>query len=180
MLSHIHSGQQAQQSSIHWRKGGVVAASPLLLVMLVATTNEEEEQKRYVIVKECDEKSSNSTSVKPGDHVGGSIVFAGTSTSRRGHVYGGEPYFSCCGVQAQIDGYKRFDRHDYEYYSLEPCTRGKDGMYHPGKLIPSSYGSRRRGGLNFGGSLRWDCCGASVRVGFGVPPPLGCTVLKKE
>lgn len=76
---------------------------------------------------------------------------AGRSTLRKGYSYSGGDYFSCCGIRAM--GYGE------QLYPREPCTKGEDGMYHPGEFLPRSYGSRRSGA---GTEYRWRLLGESV------------------
>jgi len=59
---------------------------------------------------------------KEGDHVGGQLVEAGDSMSRKGHYYSGGTYISCCGE-------KQKGEDDVGPYSLNPCSRGQGGMY---------------------------------------------------
>jgi hypothetical protein len=103
-------------------------------------------------------RDSDSADQKEGDHIGGEIVRSGYSTSRKGHVYGGQAtYFSCCGA-------REMGKEDTGVpYSHTPCLKGQDGMYHPGELVSMSAGSRRHGGGKDGGILFWTCCDESLR-----------------
>lgn len=92
---------------------------------------------------------SDKSTAKVGDHIGGKAVAAGRSTLRKGYSYSGGDYFSCCGIRAM--GYGE------QLYPREPCTKGEDGMYHPGEFLPRSYGSRRSGAGTGGGYLVKAC-----------------------
>lgn len=49
--------------------------------------------------------------------------------------------------------------HGLKHFTLSPCTRGKEGRYHPGTLeAVNGGGSRRGGGGNKGGGVKWTCC----------------------
>ena len=145
----------------------VVARNKTSQRLLILSTSVGDERIKYYAVKEADKASA-----KSGDQIGGSVVRSGYTTSRRGRRYGSLPYISCCGLVV----YSGFSE---EYYSFQPCTRGKDGMYHPGNLIPYNRGSRSRGGGTDEGPLRWSCCRKDVTTCFDEPPQ-GCTALEES
>ena len=117
-------------------------------------------------------------SFKPVDsgHIG-KIVRSGHSITRTMSTVGGWPYYDCCGK--------------YDSYYPSPCRWIDDeGRYHPGTLEAGSYEYNENARGEYGGYVRWTCCGARFGQRFSPPAvyslpfprqyresPRGCTRL---